>query len=414
MSNYLAVATVTAALAQIVQTSAQRAVGGATVAIGRPGTTGNGGNLHQVHLYLYQVSPNAALRNADLPTRNSQGQLSQRPQVALDLHYLLSFHGEEKSLEPERMLGAIVRDLHAHPRLTRRDIHEAINNTSELGDSDLADAIESVKFTPVALSLDELSKLWSVFVQTPHALSVVYQGTVVLIEAEEEPTAVRLVRSPGIYGTPLKIPFIERVKAKETVGSAAQQVELSYPGNFVWLTNTLLVEGRHLKGNDTLVLIDGEDTALSDVQISDQRISFPLASLKLRTGAHALQIVHRMQLGAGGMHKIVQSNVVAFVLCPIINLPAKAAERLAVSFQPAIGRTQRVKLLLYERPDPENAAPQFYVIEAPPDNGLTEENHKETKVITFPLNTVTAGKYLIRAQVDGIESNQVGFEVTKA
>src|SRR5690606_16023724 len=53
--------------------------------------------------------------------------------------------------------------------------------------SNLADAVEQIKFTPLTLSLEELSKLWSVFFQAPYALSVAYQGTVVLIESEESP-----------------------------------------------------------------------------------------------------------------------------------------------------------------------------------------------------------------------------------
>ncbi len=79
MSNYMAVATVTAALAQILQAAAQNAVGGASVEIGRPTTQTGDGGLHKIHLYLYQVSPNAALSNADLPTRTESGRADQAP-----------------------------------------------------------------------------------------------------------------------------------------------------------------------------------------------------------------------------------------------------------------------------------------------------------------------------------------------
>jgi hypothetical protein len=183
MSNALAIATVTTALAQIVRTAAQAAVNGADVATGRPDPATN--PSHRVHLFLYQVSPNAALRNADLPTRSHEAKVLQRPQVALDLHYLLAFYGDENELEPQRMLGAVVRDLHAKPLLTRQMITDATASQPFLTDSNLVDAVEQVKLSPDSLSLDELSKLWSVFLQTPYALSVMYRATVVLIESEE-------------------------------------------------------------------------------------------------------------------------------------------------------------------------------------------------------------------------------------
>ena len=75
MSNSLAIATVTAALAQLVRTAAQGAVGGADVIIGRPEAPANGDAQPRVRLYLYQVTPNAALRNADLPTRRGNGEV---------------------------------------------------------------------------------------------------------------------------------------------------------------------------------------------------------------------------------------------------------------------------------------------------------------------------------------------------
>ena len=64
MSNALAIATVTTALAQIVRTAAQSVVNGADVLTGRPDP--NASPAHRIHLFLYQVSPNGAMRNSDL------------------------------------------------------------------------------------------------------------------------------------------------------------------------------------------------------------------------------------------------------------------------------------------------------------------------------------------------------------
>ena len=109
MSNALAIATVTTALARIVEKAAQSVVTGAEVVTGRPDSGAT--PAHRVHLFLYQVSANAAMRNNDLPSRSPDGNLAGRPTIALDLHYLLAFYGSDANLEPQRMLGAVVRDL---------------------------------------------------------------------------------------------------------------------------------------------------------------------------------------------------------------------------------------------------------------------------------------------------------------
>ena len=118
MSNHLAVATVTAALHRLIQATAGADVPGATVTTDRPETSTNGSGDPTVNIYLYQVVPNAALRNGDLPTRSSGGDVLQRPVAAIDLHYLLTFTGAEDQLEPQRLLGSVIRTLHSQPVVT--------------------------------------------------------------------------------------------------------------------------------------------------------------------------------------------------------------------------------------------------------------------------------------------------------
>ncbi len=47
------------------------------------------------------------------------------------------------------MLGAAVRDIHAKPVLMRQMIEDAIASEPFLTESNLADAVEQIKFTPV-------------------------------------------------------------------------------------------------------------------------------------------------------------------------------------------------------------------------------------------------------------------------
>jgi hypothetical protein len=202
MSNYLAIATVTAALSRALQAALGADVPGALVTTVRPDGPSSGVPETGANLFLYQVTPNSSWRNNDLPTRRPDGTLVQRPQVAIDLHYLLSFYGVEADLEPQRLLGSTIRTLHAKPVLTRQEIQNTVNTISFLNDSDLAEEVESVKFTPIPLNLEELSKLWSVFFQTPYVLSVAYEASVVLISTEQRPVMAQPVREPVIRVRP--------------------------------------------------------------------------------------------------------------------------------------------------------------------------------------------------------------------
>src|ERR1035438_4765631 len=103
MSNALAIATVTETLSQTLNKALTASlVSGAQVTVLRPDTP-NGLPNPGVNLFLYQVAPNVAWRNADLPTRRGDGALLRRPQFALDLYYLLTFYGDDKDYQQQRL-----------------------------------------------------------------------------------------------------------------------------------------------------------------------------------------------------------------------------------------------------------------------------------------------------------------------
>src|SRR6202035_3433386 len=120
MSNALAIAAVTETLVQLLTRNLVEVsmVPNAWVSSVTPDQTARLANPG-VNIFLYQVTPNAAFRNADLPTRAADGALLRKPQAALDLHYLLTFYGDESALEPQRLLGAVTLALHSNPNLAR-------------------------------------------------------------------------------------------------------------------------------------------------------------------------------------------------------------------------------------------------------------------------------------------------------
>jgi Pvc16 N-terminal domain len=412
MSNFLAIATVTATLSQLIRAAIATDVDGATVSTLRP--DGNGGNNMPevgVNLYLYQVTPNIAWRNADLPTRNTDGQLVQRPRAAIDLHYLLTFYGNEARLEPQRLVGSVVRTLHTQPVLTRQMIRDTINNTSfdYLSASDLSEEIEMVKFTPLPLSLEELSKLWSVFFQTLYTLSLAYHGTVVLIESKQVTRQALPVRAHNVYVRSFHQPVIEGVES------------LAGKGQPIVMGGTLVIRGKRLRGDITKVRVGAEDVT-PDIQIiSDTEIIAPIPA-SLRAGVHGVQVIHEILMGKPPTpHSGVESNVAAFVLQPTIKRRPDDTDDITVSppdqtpdhtrsvfvvVSPRVGAGQRTVLLMNGLTGAARSRAYSFAnrpLTLPP-------NETDIDTIKFRISGVEAGQYLARVQVDGAESPLVTDE----
>ncbi|MDQ3929214.1 MAG: DUF4255 domain-containing protein [Chloroflexota bacterium] len=401
MSNFLAIATVTATLSRTLAAAVGADVPGAAVTTLRPDDSTNGTPGTGVNVYLYQVTPNAAWRNADLPTRRENGQVVQRPRVALDLQYLLSFYGSEVQLEPQRLLGSVVRTLHTRPVLTRQMIRDTVSDASNafLADSNLADDVELIKFVPSPLSLEELSKLWSVFFQVPYALSVAYQASAVLVEPEVTLQKALPVRERSVHVASFRQPIIEQI---------ADQA-----GDAILAGHTLILTGKQLRGEVTRVRIGGVE--MQPQAASDTQISVPLPE-RLRAGLQGVQVVQYIRMGTPPEpHRGSESNVAAFILRPTVTATvgnvrgsgedSRSAD-VELEFDPGVGRSQRVVLLLNEFQPPSDRPARAYTFSAPPRN---ETDPDETNAITVPISGVAPGTYLVRVQVDGAES-PLGFD----
>jgi hypothetical protein len=388
MSNFRAIAAVTSALKGRLQDAASQAVSGATVRPGRPEAPASGSAVAPgIDLYLYQVVPNAALRNDDLPTRRGDGSLAQRPRFALDLNYLLTFRGNEAQLEPQLLLGNAARALHTAPFVTKDLLAQAAVEFGFVDASGLADAVELVKVTPLALSLEELSKLWSVFFQIPYNLSVAYQATVVVIEADETPAQALPVLDRRLSVIPFQDAFIE-----EAFPAAGR-------GQPIVAGDTLVLRGRQLRRDPTRVVLHG--VAVEPATVSNTEIRVPLTippfpSGGLRAGVQGVSVAHPLLLGEPPVeHEGFASNAVAVVLRPTIDaISAPDATHLNVTVTPAVAKGQRAVLLLNRAPGAPASAHVFANPPAPAD----------TSTVAFTISGVAAGDYLARVQVDGAES----------
>jgi hypothetical protein len=418
MSNFLAIATVTATLRRLLQNAINAAaanepgaVSGATVSSVRPEASQAGLPERGINVYLYQITVNPFLSNDDLPTRRDNGLAATRPQIALDLHYLLSFYGQEGQLETDRLLGLAVRTLYAQPILTRQMIRDALADPlfNFLAASDLADQIELVKLTLLGLSLEELSKLWSVFFQVPYTISVAYQATVVLIESPETVQPALPVRQPMVYVVPFEQPVIEQVIPDSGIGSP------------ILAGSTLLINGRRLSAELTQIRIGGND--IMPTEVSNTQIKVSLAGMPagaLLAGVQGLQVIQSQMLGAPPTaHTGFASNMAAIVLRPQIQKDPVTqqyritksgitgsgagpyAGQITLKVTPPIGRAQQVVLLLNQVQVAAGPSAS-YAFNAPPRDPKTAPTTDES--ITFPIQGVAQGTYLVRIQVDGAES----------
>lgn len=402
MSNHLAIATVTAAVGSAIQDALAKDVPGANVLIGRPNGSGGQDDDPVVNLFLYQAAPNPALRNAAMPGRSASGRLVDAPIVPLDLDYLLSFYGDAAAFLPERMLGATVRALEKKPLISRAAIQKVIaDNPQALAGSDLEKNPETVRIQPISLNLDEISKLWSVFFQVPYALSVAYRCSVVIVEADATGTSALPVTRPVIAPVPLGGP---RIQAIEAVDGAAFPI--------VW-GGTARLRGSGLGALGLGLRVGARDVVMAEAKVGPDAIELPLSPAafgggELPAGIHGVRTVLPPAPGAPA-HLERTSDAAPLVLRPTLSLPQNALQTdpapanapvsgsLKVSFSPKAEKGQEVRLLLDER---IADAGQSYV--------LTPEAIAEAafpaQTLTFEFKDVKRATYLMRAQVDGVES----------
>ncbi|MBE9140927.1 DUF4255 domain-containing protein [Nodosilinea sp. LEGE 07088] len=407
MSNYLAIATVTAALQRLLQTSISTDVPGANVTTLRPDNPAAMSLSMGINVYLYQVTPNPAWRNADLRTRRPKGDLIKHGQAGLDLHYLLTFYGNEQELEPQRLMGSAIKTLVDQPTLTQKSIRETIanSNLSFLARSTLDDQSQVVQFIPSSITTEDLSRIWSVFFQVPYTLSFAYQGMAVLIEGDKPGSAPLPIRrrqfiDDGV-GNKSTRPVIEQVDVENTSEGA------------VTAQSRLIIKGRNLWHSQVQVQIGAAQ--VTPQEVSPTQVVVDLSALSgaerrsLRAGVQGIQIIHlaagRQRAAASGGE--VESNVEPLVLCPTISrdgqdMSSTTEERdedrhwgdIAVTIDMEIAPTQRVFLILNGLA--EHRA-ESYIFRA-------SRRSSNERTARFPLEAVAPDRYLVRVQIDGAES----------
>lgn len=409
MSNALAIASVTQTLYQVLTGCLDRAnVPGATVTTLRPDAPTAQLANPGVNIFLYQVAPNAALRNADLPTRSADGTLLQRPQAAIDLNYLITFYGDDLKLEQQRLLAAVVTQMQAFPGLTRAAIQAAEASVPWLATADLDKQSQLVRFTPVNFSLEELSKLWSFLLKTDYVLSVAYQASVVLLQTDDvEPPPPLPVLSWNVYATPFSQPQINQIVADG--------------GGLIVPASTLLVAGQNFVPQQTSAASPPASPALAPVQLQIDGLPQTPTSLSntqmrvpvppgLAAGIHSAQVTQSLLLGTPPFPHpgMLQSGLGSFVLHPVIRqVPPGGPYQITVV---AAGGSP-AEVTLTATLDPQIQSGQRLLLELLPAGAPTSSQlfdggsaNSASNSAAFSFVPPAHGNYLARVRIDGADT----------
>jgi hypothetical protein len=389
MSNALAIAAATETLVQLLQDNlGTSGVTGARVTGLAPDGAAPMPNPG-VNVFLYQVTPNTAYRNADLPTRAPDGTLIKRPQIALDLHYLFTFYGDDSTLEQQRMLASVALTLQANPALPRSLISSVQAATPFLHAANLDTQAELVRFTPITFSLEELSKLWSFLLKIDYVLSTAYVASVVLIETDDPvPGPALPVLAYDIVTQSFALPVIDNI------ANAAD------PNSAIVDGATIVLAGTNLAATapaTTRVLVNG--ITLTPSAISPNSITVALLSGGLPAGVQAVQVVRSLQLGSPPVPHPgvgVMSGAASFVLAPTItpgSLNAVAGPAITFDVTPQVKAGQRVVLQLLSQ---ATSVTELF------DGGQLSA---ASSSLTVPTPGLASGTYFVRVLIDGALSS---------
>src|SRR3954470_8964115 len=110
--------------------------------------------VSQLNLFMYHATPNAAWRNAALPSRDGDGGRLTNPPLALDLHYLLTAYGADDFVG-DILLGYAAQLLHERPALDRGAIRTALGAPPPVTGSALPPALQALSAAELADQVEQ-------------------------------------------------------------------------------------------------------------------------------------------------------------------------------------------------------------------------------------------------------------------
>jgi hypothetical protein len=392
MSNVLAIAATTRTLRNLLLARMpvlDSDLADLEVTLQAPDIARKGVGKAQLNLFLYQVVANAAWRNRDMPNQVRAGEVAVPP-LALDLHYLITAYGRgdvDSDATSHRVLAAAMSTLHDRALLDGDDIRNA------LPDNDLADQVERVRITPLAQSVDELSKLWTAF-QGGYRLSTAYAASVVLIDSQTPVRAALPVLARGqgdrgviaLAGTPPPVDGL-RYPGQQAAARLGQAVELlgarMQAGALASFSSPWLADP---------VVVPTQAAGAGGVQVV--LVDEPAALARWACGLYRVALASRPP-GWPADHAPLTGTGVPFALAPTITVAPLAVPAgdltLTITCAPRLVAGQRVFLV-------------FNGTTFAPASADTPADATEPSTLVFHVPAVAAGTYPVRLRVDGVDS----------
>ncbi len=336
-----------------------------------------------VNLFLYETLINAAWRNLSPPDRVRPGETG-HPPLALNLRYLLTpIADTDDNDRPHLLLGVAMSVLHDHAVLTPADFSDA-----DVTESGIAQQPEHIRITPVALTFEDMSKLWTTF-QTQYRLSTAFEATVVLIDSARPtkaplPVLRRGEEDRGVTATAAAAPTITRAVPPRDKPSIELGERLTIHGQGLGDVELDVELARASGGSGE----SGSIVSASDTELVVQLPSAGAAAAN-PTWSAGVMTVRLVQRSEGRVLR--SSNSFPFALAPRIVVaatgqPSAGTVELTVKIAPYLQPGQRISLLFGERE-----------LQIPPPAATTS-----SVVVTVP--DVAPGKYVVRLRVDGVDS----------
>jgi Pvc16 N-terminal domain len=345
---------------------------------------------NQLNLFLYQVLPNAAWRNMDMPKTVRPGETGMSP-LALDLHYLITAFGRENDTSQpfdHHLLGKAMSVLYDHALLGPEEIATAFPG------SGLESQPDRVRITLQPLSVEDISKLWMGFA-TQYRVSVGYDVSVTLIDSTQPVKAPLpvLTRGPQDKGPVAPASIVPPIPTLYSVTPPNQQPSAR-------LLDQITLAGVNLDGSNvgvqfnhplwtapvTIPAPGGSSTQVT-VQIPNQPAVWP-------AGFYTVAV----QVQRPGETYVRTTNQLSFSLAPTLTLAPVSAPAGDITYtatcSPQVWPTQIASLLLGNL----EVAPEPFTAQTP--------------TLIFDASNVAAGSYYFRLRVDGVDSLLVNRSVS--
>jgi hypothetical protein len=346
-----------------------------------------------LNVFLYRSETNAAWRNQALPTQAKPGETA-APPLALDLEYLVIAYAEDDNEEIGHFfLARAMRALHEKPILARQRL------AVQLAAARVHEQIEAIRITPRSLSIEELSKLWTVF-QTQLRISAAYHVAVVLIDPKLPgrsplPVLQRGANDSGVTAIAARPPWI--LEARPASGFPS----VRWSGEDLRVTGDNLDTGALTARLDHLLFTKPRDLPVVPVDATAVRVPMPKVAdagvaAAWPAGRYSLALV----VTRPSIPPFVTTQDVSFTVAPSIAVtPATATTPDDdTTFELTIEATPQVR--------PEQTNTVFVVWDGEqiaPTSVVTGGGADDPTTVKADVKGA-AGMHRVRLRVDGVDS----------